>query len=195
VNRLKAEGKRAEKIKVTLLPYCQLGDSDNWTLTDGQVRKLYGITISDRTAGIVFYNGQINSADEFLAAMKNGQNLLYVVDAQGPGICGMGWLNRFEGKTARIHFTGFSNCWGQDSVAICREVLSQLIHQRDKAGYVFDVFIGITPSRYRLALSFLAKVGMRTVGEIPHACWNAKRQQAEPGMLSYYVRGTHEEDL
>jgi len=172
---------------VMVIPYCLIDGVP--TFRDSEVRAFYDRIERDGLKDIVFMHGDIQDRDAFLREMKRpGGSRLYVV-AVGELQVGILWLNRFEGKTCRVHFTSFSEAWSMDTVAIGRDAIRQIMYMPNDAGeYVFDVLLGLTPSRNIRALRWLEKVGLELVGVIPASMWDAKAGESVDGTLMYLTR-------
>jgi hypothetical protein len=174
-------------VMVTLVPYCEV---DGIRLfTDTEVMALYDKISRDGLTEIVFPHGDITDARSFLEEMKTGSSNLYVVYVDDTIQAGIIWLNRFEGKACRVHFTSFSESWGMDTVHIGREAIKQILYMTNKHGeYVFDVLQGLTPSANIRAIRWLEKIGLKCAGEIPNVLWDAKKNESVNGTLMYLTR-------
>ncbi|WP_300456618.1 hypothetical protein [Desulfobacula sp.] len=173
-------------MKITLLPYTEIDGIR--TIPDSDMKKFYDRTVKDGTDKTVFYEGTISNRDEFLSVMKSPGVLFYVVMI-GTEPVGFTWLNRFENHTARNHFCGFSEVWGQ-AVGIGKEVISTLIHMKDNDGkFIFDLFTGFIPGWNQYAIKFCLQCGAKSAGIIPNAIWNKEKQKSEDAFFIYYTRG------
>jgi len=151
-----------------------------------EIMGLYKRTETEGTCETVFCDGSINSKEEFLFAMKYGENELYVVAENT--IKGFVWLNRFESRLARIHFCFFKEAWG-DTVRLGKFINSTLINMKDKDGeFLLDMILGYLPTSNRKTLSFLKRIGGQVVGEIPFGVWNKYKQKSESAIVLYYTR-------
>jgi len=171
---------------VQLIPYTTVDGIR--TFKDSQILALYERTIRDSTVKTIFHDGSITSGDEFLNAMKHGDNLLYVVMYMSETV-GILWLNRFKGPSCYAHFTAFSNIWGKDTVAIGRDSMRQILfmESRDQK-HVFDLVYGLVPQRNTRAISWLEKIGMKPVGNIPLSIWDEEAGESMTGTLLYLTR-------
>ena len=169
-----------------LIPYIE--HDGMRTFTDTFIRGLYERMEEEGTASIVFSDGEINSAEEFLSAMKYGANSLYIVDVYGD-VAGVVWANRFKSKTAYIHFCGFQRYWGNGSVEIGRAAMGQILYMVDNTGeYYLDTLLGLIPCTNIPAIKWLKKVGLEEVGKIPSALWSNQEKKSEDGLLLYLTR-------
>lgn len=176
----------------TLVPYTTIDGIP--TFTDSQIKGIYSQLVDDGTLYTVFYDGTVNSSDEFVELVKARHNLFYIA-LRGDDIFGFVILNTVEGKTARFHYTTFKKYWGS-TVEQCRHVMQRLLHMRGSQGeFLFDVFIGHTPKSNRLGVRMIKRVGGEIVGEIPGLIWNAKNGVSETGIVSYFTREEDNENL
>lgn len=167
-----------------LLPYTKIDGIR--TVTDSEIKKLFTRTVSDGLDKIVFYEGTIQTEDQFLIAMKR---VLFFIIKQQEETIGYVWLNRFENHTARQHFCVFKEYWGQ-SEQIGRDVLSMIMNRKDSHGtFIFDLLTGFVPAWNKRAIAFALKCGGKTYGVIPNAVWNHKKQKSEGAVFIYYTRG------
>lgn len=171
-------------MNVKLLPYCNIDGIA--TFTDSEIMGLYQRTTDEGTCDMIFYDGSINSKEEFLSVMKYGQNELYTIIEDS--IKGFVWLNRFEGKFARIHFCFFKEAWG-DTVKLGKFVNSTLINMKASGEFILDMILGYIPISNQKAISYSKKIGGKEAGEIPCGSWNKHTKQSEPARILYYVRG------
>jgi hypothetical protein len=170
-----------------IVPYCEVDGIP--TFRDSDVMGFYERIERDGFRDIVFAGGDIPSKEAFLREMKRpGAVMLFVVYV-GDLQAGIIWLTHFEAKTCRVHFTSFSESWGMDTVAIGREAIKQILYMTSADGcYVFDALLGLTQADNVRAIRWLEKVGLKKVGTIPNALWNANQQMSVPGTLMYLTR-------
>ena len=169
-----------------IIPYATLDGIP--TYKDSEIRAFYDKMVRDGVAGLIFHDGYIQDADDFLRMMKGPDVALYIAHYKGDA-CGVGWLTHFEPKarSCRAHFTAFSEIWGEDTVSIGREIFNQMLHMKaDDGEFVFDVFLGLVPAFNVRVIKWLNKVGLVAVGEIPNILWNGK--ESVPGTLFYLTR-------
>jgi len=173
-------------LKVAVCPYCERDGLR--TFRDTEVMAFYDRMAMDGTVNIIFHAGDIRSSKDFLKRMKNPGAALYVV-FYGEDIVGLIWLTHFEGKSCRVHFTSFSEVWNEDTVSIGKAAIRQILYMYDDNNdYVFDVLLGLIPSRNMRAVKWLKKMGLKEVGEIPNALWDAEEGESIPGTLLHLTR-------
>ncbi len=169
---------------MNLIPYTKVDGQRNFK--DSEIMSLYDRMVSEGTADTVFQDGSINNSWDFLNEMKCRSQFYVLVDSDPVAIV---WLNRFEGRTARLHFCFFQKIWGEQSIEagrfICRELLS---YQNKDGRYFLDSLIGRIPASNTLAINFFKKVGVQFVGEIPEGHLNAKTNQSECCHIVYVNR-------
>ncbi len=165
-----------------LLPYTEIDGIR--TVKDSVIKGLFQMTVTEGLDKIVFYEGTVQTADEFLRVMKNSMSWLFMKDGE---IIGYTWLNRFENKTARHHFCVFKDHWGQLE-ELGRYTIQRLVNLESGDGYVFDLLTGFIPAWNERAIKFALKCGGKTHGVIPNAIWNHEKQQSEDAVFIYYTR-------
>lgn len=174
-------------MEFSIVPYIEVDGIR--TFTDSQMMSFYNRMVEDGTAGIVFFQGDIKDQYEWLAAMKSPANHLYVV-LTGNDPVGLCWLNRFEGKYARLHFCTFSKFWGtgaNDEAA--RFTLDKLTSMTDENGdQVFTMFLGYIPSMNTIAIDYLTRNGGRIAGRVPDLLWDHANQKTVEGTIIYFKR-------
>jgi len=174
--------------RIKIIPYTTIDGI--FTFRDSDIMALYERTEADGTCKTVFCDGSIGSKEQFLACMK-GNSELYVIFLDDK-ICGFTWLNRFEGRFARMHWCLFKEVWGKESVEIGRYVVDVLINSKDKKGkYWLDMLVGYIPVSNAIAITFVKKVGGIFAGELPCGAYN--RGKSEAAAIVYYVRDDHED--
>lgn len=171
-------------MQTALIPY--LKDNTLCPFSDEFIMGLYNKMVSDGTADLIFLNGTIQSAENFLHLVSDGGSYLYIYFKEKDPV-GMCWLNSFENRTARFHFCIFSEVWGEAD-DIGRETVQKLIRLKDEDGYLFDMFIGLVPTQNKLAIDYVQRIGANYLGELPFGMWNHKTGKSESATLVYYVR-------
>lgn len=173
---------------VRLLPYCSIDGVP--TLKDSELAALYDRMQRDGTVEQVFFAGEVQSADEFVAYFKLPGNRLWVhVDDATQDFLGFCWLNTFEGRSARLHYNAFSEAWGQKTFEMAIQSVKTLLWMQDKQGeYLLDVLIGLTPTDNWRSCEFVQKVGAEVAGVIPKMLWNAYEQKSMDALMVYYTR-------
>jgi len=157
------------------------------TAADSDVKQLWERTLADGLDKIVFYEGTISTAYDFLNMAKQPGTAFYFIFA-GTDVIGYTWLNRFENRTARQHFCVFKEYWGK-SLDVGRFVLDKLIHMKNPEGeFILDLLTGYVPAWNERAIKFSLKCGGRSHGIIPNAIFNGVTGKSESAAFIYYTR-------
>lgn len=161
-----------------------------WSLSDAQVMGLFDRVIRDGH-GDIFSDGTIDTREKFLSAMKNTSRL-YVSVVKGD-LAAIFWLNRFEGRTARVHYCTFSGVSYGDKIRMAKHAVKTLLNMRMSDGsYAIDTLVSYIPTRRRLALRYNLAVGGIPIGKIPKLIWNGETGKSEEGLISYFERESDE---
>jgi len=169
---------------MNLTPYTEIDGQRNFK--DSEIIALYDRMVSEGTVNTVFQDGLVNSSEDFLREMRTCNRLFIVIENKEP--IAITWLNRFEGKTARLHFCFFKKAWGNKSVEVGRFICSQILDYMYEKEYIYDSLIGRIPASNKPAIEFFKKVGVKFVGELPEGHWNHFKQQSEPALVVYINR-------
>lgn len=149
--------------KYALIPYTERDGIR--TVRDSDIKRLFERTDADGLVPIVFYEGAITSAEQFLALARSLDWFFLLKD--GEDVVGYTWLNRFENKTARQHFCVFKEYWVK-SIDIGKFTLNSFMGLKDNDGkYFFTILTGIIPAWNDRAINFALKCGGKTYGVIP----------------------------
>jgi hypothetical protein len=130
----------------------------------------------------VFYDGAVNTPQEFREAMQKPANVpVFFFD--GPEPLGFAWLNGLSGGLAFAHFGGLKAAQGR-SVVVGRAAVG---YWMETFGFL-ELILGITPSPNRLALKLIQRIGFMVLGEIPKMLWDAHRGEKTNAVISYLKR-------
>jgi len=179
-----------------LIPYTKIDGIRNFK--DSEIVSLYRRMGGEGTLNTVLSDGTIRNEQQFLYAMKTDCQLHIILDeilGEIPEPIAIVWLNRFEGKTARLHFCFFKKVWGEKSVKVGKFICRQILEFTYEKGYIFDNLIGRIPVSNKPAIGFFKKLGVVFVGELPEGHWNHFKQKSEPALIVYMNRGCLDEDL
>ena len=166
---------------IDIIPYTKVDGIR--TFKDSYVRSLYDRVISEGYA-YIFNDGSIKTSEEFLHSMRyNSELFLMYWDNELVAIC---WLNRFESRSARLHWCGLGDVNPRKFVIIGKEMLKKLEAH-------LDLIIGYTPSSNEQAIKYAKLCGMTVATEIPNLCYNANTGKSESGVITYYSRSENED--
>jgi len=175
----------SEDSDIRLLPYCTIDGIR--TFKDSEILAIHDRIVSEGKE-YIFKEGSISNRREFLKDMDHIGTALYVGYYQG-AMAFILWLNRFEGRMARLHWCVFDGVSLKKIVLAGREAVRQLVNMKDSAGnYVFDLLIGYTPASNDRAVKFVKFCGGIVAAIVPNLIWNGEKKESEPGVISYYIR-------
>lgn len=183
------------KEQISIIPYRQVDGI--WTFKDSYICSLYEQMEHDGTDKTVFINGSVQDRHDFLQMMKRNISYVVLLDKDPNIIASCAWLTRLQHNWAQFNFTFFSDFWGRNtSIPIGKYVLKQLIHLTDNRGqYVFDAFLGITPTRLSLACRYAYKMNFQKIGIMPNGIWNDREEQSEEALFTYFTRECCDENI
>ena len=166
---------------IALIPYGEANGSR--TLADDTLMDLYDEMVSDGVIGRVF-DKEIPTAESFITFAKDPRHLLVFAVVDGT-LLGFGWLSEIKRNSAQANFAAVSGCWGKRSVEMGERILTYWFALLGDDGPIFDVLLGLTPSRNKLAVRFIQKLGCVIVGEIPYL------DRGKKMTISYIERNDH----
>ena len=173
-----------------LIPYTKIDGRRNFK--DSEIIALYRQMAEEKTLNTVLSDGTIQNEQQFLSSMKTSCQLFVILDEPLGEIStpiAITWLNRLEGKTARLHFCFFKKAWGVKSVKVGKFICRQILDFTYGKGYLYDSLIGRIPVSNKSAIEFFKKIGVKFVGELPEGHWNHFKQQSESALVVYMNRG------
>jgi len=134
----------------------------------------------------VFYEGSCTREIEFIQFARREDISLFCIEDKNTPLA-IVWLNTWEGYTARIHFCGFREAWGEPKSvflgnAIHRELFSAT--RADGSPYVITL-VGVIPATNVLALKYIEKIGYRRSGIWPGACYIKRLNKHVDAVTSY----------
>jgi hypothetical protein len=138
-----------------ILPYVEIDGAR--TVPDVYLTGCYNQLVEDGTADIVFSRGEVKNSQEFIQLMKHPNNLplFVVIDKQ---IKGVAWLNHVSGNYAFGHFAFFKETWGKTK-EMGEAIIDYWFSFPGENGPLFDVIVGMVPSKNPRAIRFVEKLG------------------------------------
>lgn len=119
---------------------------------------------------VVFYDGVITTFEQFLALAYAEWGHFYGLTFEGR-VEGIAWLNCFEGRVCRGHFSGIPS--GLARAKLHGENFANWVlhanHPKEPGKYWLNAIIGATPGNNRLALRFIKQIGFRIMATVPDA--------------------------
>lgn len=142
----------------------------------------------DKLNSILFYDGEMQDYSAFAAWLSaKDKDARFIASDQGE-IKALYWLNNPLGKSVMIHFCFLKSAFCEQK-EIGLYVVKSLLFCKDKqGGYVISALYGLTPKPYHHALSFIQKLGFSFVGELPEACYFARKNAFKTGIFSILTR-------
>jgi hypothetical protein len=177
------EGKTMEG-SIHLIPY--LIKDGVGTFSDEELAALYNRVLRESLDDVLFYDGEINSAEEFVAYMKNPQVLFVCPFCFHGGTyepVGFLWANHIDQASMQGHFVFFKDYWGTEwpqkaAQLFCKELTTHMNR----------TLIGVIPTLNKLANRFACIVGMHKVGMIPKFVYNKKLDKAVDANIYYITK-------
>jgi hypothetical protein len=151
-----------------------------WTLSDEVVLEFGGRAQAEGMLKHVFVDGSICTPEELLAMLKRPANVPIFIFA-GRLAVGVAWLNGFSDRRTFGHFLFVKAGWGEFARRAGRLVLQYWRAFRVGDDPLFDVILGLVPSRNTLAIRFVQDIGLVRLGEIP------KMLAGQTATLLYFV--------
>jgi len=133
----------------------------------------------------IFCTEGIDSAYDFVTLMRHGVMPSIVVDNTTDPCepVAMGWLADINNNKAGFgHFLFFKELWGtRDTVEVGRMAYDFWFN-----GIGMNVLLGIVPSFNTHAVSYIEKLGMKVLGEIPNLI--QVRGSSSPAIIAYITK-------
>jgi hypothetical protein len=172
--------------KVHVIPYAEVNGTR--TIPDNLVAGVFEKFKTDGMLHVVFCDGGIKTADEFIAMVKNNANAVSFL-FYNEVISGIAWLNNISVNHGMAHFCLFKEVWGGPSIEIGHEVFRYWFSMPKPDGTpLFDVITGMLPATHKHAIRFIQKLGCTIVGEIPKMMKNVYTGEMAPAVISYKER-------
>jgi hypothetical protein len=173
-------------MKTHIVPYVRT--DKGWSLDDDTMRFLWHKMGQQGLIGIVFNDGRIANAEQFLKMAQNKNTLLHTTwnDENKPLL--VAWLTDFGKNYAFGHFVFFKETWGR----ITREIGHQTIEYwwgfKENGNHIFDVILGYIPNTNKMAINFIKNMGFTIVGEIPKIWFDAYNNKYQNLTITYIER-------
>ena len=173
--------------EVYLVPVCEVGGIQ--THSDRFVLSLYDRMVKEGAAEVVFYDGEINCADDWLRFMRHGGNLLYLVYDGTAELIGVVWLNTFVGRSANGHFCMFKSARGRMAKDVPAKIATELLFQGSMSHQpALDVIIGAVPAWNKAAQRWIFEGGFRLIGAVPYGAYHAGDDRSGSMMLFCFTK-------
>lgn len=160
---------------IEILPYTELNGA--WSLPDTAMAGIWQQLVEDGTAKIVFSEGEVTNAQEFITLCKNPANLPAIVYVDKE-CSGLGWVNGIHKDKAFAHYAFFKSSWGHHTEGMAKALLDYWFQDL----FPFNMLIGQTPVWNRKAVRFLKRIGFAVLGELPGT------PKSHGMVISYYLK-------
>ena len=161
-----------------VLPYIET--ENGYTLADEHMHQLWGLIDVEKT----FYDGSIQTADQFLAYMKGPLTFPLIVGNGRP--MGLGWLTDIVPGRACLHFCILNA--GKSVYEVGQAALDYWWSMGDVDSPLLYNLIGVTPANNEMAVKFIRRLGFTTFPEVPGLMFDAYLGDRVPGIISYLGR-------
>ena len=141
-----------------IIPYCKLDGVP--TLRNTQIAELYNLMVRDNTLDTVFYDGLVQSSDQFVALMTSLDRYLFVA-MQDKTVLGFGWAENLDGRAAHAHFCAFAELWG-NTTDVGRLLAQTMLKTLD-----LDILIGYIGEHNERAVKAVLRSGFKILGRLP----------------------------
>lgn len=159
-----------------ILPYTKVDGVP--TLRDSDLVRLYLQMADEGRLEWAFYDGSVQSADDFLYFAKSTH--LYLFLNSDEEYLGFFWVTDLTPISCKVHFCMLAKA-GKQVLKLGRMGLEFL-------GEHFKVIEGVTPVKNILACKFIQKVGMIPIGVMPDRIYNFYADNTEDALISYYQK-------
>jgi hypothetical protein len=167
------------------------------TLKDSQVGMLFRQSKEDGVLQWVMYSQDTTTMTEssFIEYFKNENRLLFLV-YHADRLAGWFWLDDLGHRTARIHFAPFRWTTREKlTVRVAKEALWLLLCMKFKRGASLQVIRGESPTFNKGAVRFMQKLGLKVIGEMPHAAFDYRTQTTSSMLYSYITKDMLKNDV
>lgn len=137
---------------------------------------------------VVFFAGDVDTHEKFLAAMKNPNNIVNVV-IKDKIIVALFWLTHVYYNSAFGHFCMFPEIWGRQTIKCLRNNIDYWFGFEKDNEPILDVIIGKMPTTNRKAIKFIEKCGFTMVGDIPLIAHGGDKSKRVGDTIMYITRG------
>lgn len=166
---------------MNLRPWPVVNVDGKYNITDGVLTGVWQQLVESGRDKVVFYDGRIQSAAEFIAYVKDPYNFFtFVADIDQPKLIGFGWLNGVDDGRAYGHFCMIDN--------LIMEFGPVLINYW-KSFNLTRVFVAIIPETYGTVGRLIEKWGFKAIGIIPEYCDMAFEEKRVGGAVFYHLGG------
>jgi hypothetical protein len=171
---------------IQLFPYSKV--EGVWSLPDEALADAFYKTADQGSINEIFWDGKIQSPEEFINYFKSPRNLpVFVFKDTVP--CGYAWINNIGMSHAHSHFCVFKEFWGSEhKKEIFESVMTYWFGFKDGDRNLFETLIGMIPKFNTHAMRYVKENGFKLVGEIPNMVNDVFSKQKFPIVIFYRSR-------
>jgi len=167
---------------VAILPY-SVGGNGRYR-PRGVADWFFDRMVSEGTLGAVFFDGSVKSKDDF-DALLSGSTVASYAGYYGGGLSFFFWLDRFEHRTAYIHFGAAKAENYRNAIKIGEAVISHVFQRSSGA---IDMLIARIPTRNKQAIRCVELFGGHRCGTLPFGVWLDDEKRMGPAEIMYFTR-------
>lgn len=173
-------------VDIAITKYCPEGDGYN--ISDRHLAQIYRRVVREKTIHKTFFDTRVENTKDFLSYFKAENLDFYLVSYNGQE-SGFFWLKKFLPRASFITYCFYRSFWGEHTLEISKACIDYIFGRKNEHDDPeIDILMGLTPASNKLALKFLAKNGMKIVGNIPNLIWDDQKGKLVDGVLSYRHR-------
>ncbi len=161
----------------SILPYVYLDGVP--TFKDSHLKEIFVRMMEQGYVERVFYDGSVQSPDEFVEFFKRPDRHLHVFMGDIP--LSLFWVDQIEHKSCRLHFCGLKEA-GRDVISMGKEAINLLSEH-------FLLIHGEILESNKSACRFVQKCGGELMGVMPNKLYNYYKDEMEDAVLFYYNKG------
>ena len=152
---------------IRILPYVLV--QGTYTLPDTFLHWMWARFEEEGSSKKVFVVGEVYGAEAYVAYLRHPANapIFFFTDDPEHTPLGMAWLNGIEGNHAFLHHALLRAAWGTLTMNVARAAFNYWWGLESDSGPLLEVLIGQSPSKNKLAISYLERAGFTVIGQIP----------------------------
>lgn len=176
-----------ESFDITILPYSKVDEV--WTVPNETIFGIFQKLHTDGTFKTVFYDGKTKTKEDLLSIFQSPNNLVIFILVDG-FIRGIAWINELNENHASVHFVGFKEVWGKQTVEMGKRALQFWFDFKKLDGSPrFDLLLGVTPSTYIHTLRFIKQIGCQLIyPAVPKVLFNGYENKRMNAIFSFIER-------
>lgn len=174
--------------KLHIIPYVPL-DDQGWIFSDDFLIKAFDKLDEQGLKKDVFWDGTIETEDEFIEFAKNLNNSMQFV-FDDTELLGMAWLGPITHTYAFAHFYTYREWWGKKTLEAGHLVNDFWFGLHRHGGPTLDTLIGVIPSFNTHAIAYVKRMNWVRLGEIPDM-FRSIYDERDDAVIYYQTRERH----